>query len=69
MRDTHTQRLRKPVCVHSTTDQAHDRITRQVFAVLLLRSITAIDPCQVFIAELLLWVQEMVIAEVGRSET
>ena len=69
MRDAHTQRLRKPVCIHSTTDQAHDRITRQVFAVLLLRSITAIDPCQVFIAELLLWVQEMVIAEVGCSET
>ena len=69
MRDTHTQRLRQPVCVHSTTDQAHDRITRQVFAVLLLRSITAIDPCQVFILELLLGGEEMVIAEIGCSET
>ena len=69
MRDAHTQRLRKPVCIYSTTDQAHDRITRQVFAVLLLRSISTINPCQVFIAELLLWVQEMVIAEIGCSET
>ena len=69
MRDAHTQRLRKPVCVHSTTDQAHDRVARQVFAVLLLRSISTINPRQVFILELLLGGEEMVVTQIRRGET